>query len=92
MSKISYEIGQFGWDYIIYQVDNEDNTVLIQTDWDYPGLASTFGWENPCKCGESDGTVDCKKCKLTTSEMITSASQYLDDNEGKVVDDPGYFE
>jgi len=33
--------------------------VLVQTDWDFPGVASTFGW-SACPCGATDGTVDCE--------------------------------
>lgn len=42
MSVIALESGQFGWDYLIVNDDGRD--ILIQTDWDYPGIASTFGW------------------------------------------------
>ncbi len=57
-------------------------TVLIQTDWDFPGVASTIGWK-PCKCGSTDGTVDCKNCNRTASEMITEAYIYLYERNGK---------
>jgi len=72
----------------------EELGILVQTDWDYPGTASTFGW-SPCKgckgdCrGTTDGTVDCKK--KTASQMISDAREYLDNHVGKVVEDPGYF-
>jgi len=68
---------------------DDKNTVLVQTDWEFPGVASAFGF-TPCDCGETDGTVDCPH--KTATEMITAAAEYLDDCEGKVVDDPGYFE
>ena len=42
--KIMLCEGQFGWDYLIVNLDNERETILIQTDWDYPGVARTFGW------------------------------------------------
>jgi hypothetical protein len=84
---ITLESGQFGWDYIIEHTDGR--TVLIQSDWDYPGVASTFGWQ-PCPCGATDGTVDCRH--KTASDMIAEASEYLDDNIGGTVEDPGYFE
>jgi hypothetical protein len=116
------------------EIVNEDGrTILVQTDWDYPGVASTFGWsirdvqkplaartlesaqtdldgidtvdeltalvsqcwdeeeDNPCEHDRTDGTVDCE-CGVTTSEFIVSAQQWLDDNDGAVVDDPGYFD
>lgn len=31
------------------QINYEDHSLLIQTDWDYPGVARTFGW-----AGEDD--------------------------------------
>lgn len=58
---------------------DEKHTVLIQTDWDYPGLASRMGW-TPCTCdsaGSTDGTVDCA-CGRTASEMIQSAAEWID--------------
>lgn len=63
--------------------------ILIQTDWEYPATASTFGWI-PCSCGQTDGTVNCKH--KTASEMISEAGEYLDEHIGDVVDDPGYFD
>jgi transcription elongation factor Elf1 len=95
-------------------------TLLIQTDWDYPGVASTFGWsvqdvqETFCpECGNeldclychncditvkacnhyhTDGTVDCPNCGMSAAKFIESAIDYLDSIDGKIVDDPGYFE
>ena len=83
---ITLESGQFGWDYILEHANGE--TVLIQTDWDYPGVASAFGWQ-ACACGDTDGTVDCPH--KTAADMIASAAEYLDENIGKTIDDPGYF-
>lgn len=82
---ITLELGQFG-DYLI--VNDNGRDVLIQTDWDYPGVASTFGW-CPCECGFTDGTVDCEH--RTADDMIQEASQYILDHIGDTVDDPGYF-
>jgi len=53
---------------------DDKNTVLIQTDWDFPGVASTIGWV-PCECGETDGTVDCPHKKATN--MISEAYDFL---------------
>ena len=66
----------------------EDRGILIQTDWDYPGIASTFGWI-ACECGETDGTVDCPH--RTADEMIGEAFEFHVDHEGETVEDPGYF-
>jgi hypothetical protein len=68
--------------------------ILVQTDWDYPGTASTFGWspctecEGDCK-GITDGTVDC--AQKSASAMISEAGEYLDEHIGDIADDPGYF-
>ena len=40
---ITLESGSFGWDYVL--ADDNGDTILIQSDWDYPGLAQTFGWD-----------------------------------------------
>jgi hypothetical protein len=40
---ITLENGSFGWDYIINCCETGE-TVLIQTDHDYEGVASAFGW------------------------------------------------
>tara|TARA_R110000823_G_scaffold269344_1_gene389119 strand:+ start:56 stop:367 length:312 start_codon:yes stop_codon:yes gene_type:complete len=66
----------------------EDRGILIQTDGDYPGIASTFGWL-ACECGETDGTVDCSH--RMADEMIGEAFEFLLDHEGETVEDPGYF-
>ena len=84
--KVELKAGQFGWDYILEAENGE--SVLIQTDWDYPGTASSFGWQ-ACECGETDGTVDCPHRKA--SDMIAEAGNYLDDHIGNIIDDPGYF-
>ena len=85
-NTITLEQGQFGSDYILEHCNGE--TVLIQTDWDYPGTAASFGWV-PCECGETDGTVDCPH--KTAGDMIAAASEFLDNAIGKTVEDPGYF-
>ena len=62
--------------------------ILVQTDWDFPGLASTFGW-SPCSCGATDGTIDCDH--KTADEMIADARDFLTAHVGDTTDDPGYF-
>jgi hypothetical protein len=71
-------------------VDNATGReVIIQSDWDFPGVASSFGWV-PCrKCRATDGTVDC--AHRTASEMISEAYDYLMAHLGKQIPDPGYF-
>lgn len=83
---------------------DDGQTLLIQTDWDYPGVASTFGWstrstqvnrntvDDPiCTHNGTDGTVDCPECGCTVSDFIEDARNYLEDNDGVSVEDPGYF-
>jgi hypothetical protein len=83
--KISLREGDFGT-FLVVCEDGGD--LLVQTDWDYPGLASTFGW-SPCPCGETDGTVDCPH--RSADEMIAEAREFLRAHAGDTVDDPGYF-
>ncbi len=50
--------------------DGTGQTILIQTDWDYPGTASTFGWwlgyVQAChKCGERLDAPDDSASLLT---------------------------
>jgi len=46
---ITLESGTFGWDYVLSSDTGE--TILIQSDYDYPGVARTFGWD-----GDDDDT------------------------------------
>ena len=54
---------------------SESDSVLIQTDWDHPGVASCMGW-SPCH-RETDGTIDCPECGTLASAMIMAASEYI---------------
>lgn len=83
--KITLENGPFST-FLLRAADGR--SILIQTDYDFPGVASSFGW-SACRCGETDGTVDCPH--RTASEMIAAAREFLDDKIGESVDDPGYF-
>ena len=100
--KITLAQGDFGTYEIVPGPDKEQEfigklpgSILVQTDWDFPGLAATFGW-NPCSgcrhsCkGSTDGTIDCRA--RTASEHIGRAREYLDQHDGKTVEDPGYFQ
>jgi hypothetical protein len=74
-----------------------DRTVYVQTDWEYPGVASSFGWsirddgDGDCDHNGTDGTVDCPSCGRTVIAFINSAAEYLD-SEPVAYDDPGYFD
>lgn len=59
-----------------WNTKDDNNTVLVQSDYDWPSIAGTFGWT-----GDPDDL-----------EQISAAGKYLDNNLGKVVDDPGYFD
>ena len=77
--------------YLVTLIDDyqpTDKTVLIQTDWEYPSLASTFGFVT-CWCGETDGTENCPH--RTAVEMITAAADFLREHIDAVAEDPGYF-
>lgn len=54
MTKITLTSGQFGWDYFIVADDGRD--ILIQTDWDYPSVAQSFGWR-----GKDDNIAGAQK-------------------------------
>jgi hypothetical protein len=82
---ITLQNGDFGT-YLLVADDGQER--LIQSDWDCPGIATTFGW-TPCDCGATDGTVAC--AHKQAGQMIAEAQAYLDDHIGDEVDDPGYF-
>jgi len=68
---------------------DDGRELFLQLDWDYPGVASTFGW-SACPCGQTDGTVNCSH--RTASDMIDEAGGFLRDHIGNTAEDPGYFE
>ncbi|GAF90789.1 unnamed protein product [marine sediment metagenome] len=59
---------------------SEQDTLLVEIDYDYPGIASRMGYV-PCDCGDTDGTVDC--AHKTATQMIGEARQWIKDHEGK---------
>jgi hypothetical protein len=87
-ASIRLESGDFGTYLIVDEESGED--ILIQTDWDYPGVASTFGWPGH-EHGETDGTVKCPVCGAEPMDMINEAQEWLDDHIGETAEDPGYF-
>lgn len=79
-----------GYAFLLTAEDGQES--LVQTDWDYAGLALSFGW-SPCDCddaGSTDGTVDCP-CGRTVSDMLSDAHDFLIEHDGDEIDDPGYF-
>jgi len=69
-------------------IHDDDKTILIQTDWDYPSVASAMGW-TPCDCGMTDGTIDCEH--KTATEMITEAGEYIWEHRGELFEALGGF-
>jgi len=84
--KITLEGGPV--DTYVVRAENGEE-ILVQRDWNYAGIASTFGWI-PCRCSETDGTVDC--VHRTVREMLSEAVEFLDEHVGASTEDPGYFE
>jgi hypothetical protein len=83
----------------IVNVD-DGRDIIPSTDFDYCGFASSFGWtpekvqmgDPHCDHGGTDGTVSCRKnCGATASDFISSAEDFLANNNGLEADDPGYF-
>lgn len=83
--KITLQEGDFG---TFLLVADDGRELLVQTDWDFPGVAQTFGW-SPCPCGETDGTIDCPH--RAADDMIVDARDFLQERVGEPADDPGYF-
>lgn len=69
----------------LIDAETGDSLHFVHSDWDYAGLASTLGWR-PCPCGRTDGTVDCPKCGLTVSEMLSEAFDFLTERDGETFD------
>jgi hypothetical protein len=73
--------------------------ILIETDWDYPGVAQSFGWslrsvQKPgahCDHDSTDGTVPCRECGLTQTDFISAAYDWLREHNAAEAEDPGYF-
>ncbi len=127
-----------GVGYLVKDLET-DKDLLVQTDWDFPGLATNFGWsissvqtseeqtvslmrailqdldrfysqgmappnrdicrrisevlriDFGCNHDGTDGTVTCPDCGMTTTDFISAAREWLDENQGAEVEDPGYF-
>jgi hypothetical protein len=60
-------------------------SIIFQIDWDYPGLASSLGWNmrtaHKRGCEEfrsTDGTVTCPGCGRSAGHFIEKAQEWLD--------------
>lgn len=82
--------------YSVSQIRKNGKSIFIQSDRDFPVLASSFGWNmrgRKCKHEGTDGTVNCPDCGKTATEFINEAIRFLDDNDGKImIDNYGYFD
>lgn len=71
--RISLEDGPF---FTFLVCAESGDTLLVQFDADFPGVARTFGWR---------GTDD------RTPESLWDVYAFLDEHVGSSVEDPGYF-
>jgi len=68
----------------------EEDSVLVDVDWDFPAIATRMGFfissdhefcrEDGCS---TDGTVVCPVCGKTPSEFISEAYDFIVDHEGE---------
>jgi hypothetical protein len=100
---ITYQrVRPFGYE--VSAVEDPSQSVLVQTDWDYLGIAQSFGWSlcsvqvqnrgyglRPCDHYGTDGSIECIDCGLQPVTFIEAAASWLDENEGTTAVDPGYF-
>lgn len=56
-------------------VNGDGRTVLVQTDWDYPGVASSFGWDlaSVQRCGH------CRSVSSSTDGLCGRCDEELSD-------------
>lgn len=80
-----------------FDIFDEANTVLVQLDYDFPGVAQTFGATllsfvpGLCDHDGTDGTIRCPECGTSAGDFIEGARAWLIENEGAEANDPGYF-
>jgi hypothetical protein len=63
--------------------DDGECLEFVQSDWEYPSLASRFGFV-PCECGCTDGTVDCEH--KTVSQILSEAFDFLAARDGETTE------
>lgn len=70
-------------------LDGVDEPIMyVQSDWDRPNIAKTFGWKGiKCRgCGRRSITYTACNCKhITVSDLIARSTDWLDKNIGKQV-------
>lgn len=64
-----------------HAVQTGHESVLFQTDWDFPGLAQSLGWNiaaahkrNCATIGETDGTLPCPGCGRGAGHFIQAGA------------------
>ena len=68
----------------------DGRSLLFQTDVSLASLASSLGWI-PCnQCNFTDGTISCQHKQVI--QMLEEARKWIEENTGKELSDPGYFE
>lgn len=72
-----------------FKKETGNETILFQTDFDFPGLARSLGWngkikKEKCSHSSTDGTVDCKNCNKKTTDFISAAQEWLDKNINRI--------
>ena len=81
---LSAELKEYGaWDET-ERADHEENIQRIL--WLAGGDIRDNG---KCEHSSTDGTVNCDACGMTPSTFISAAVDFLDDNLGTIVEDPG---
>ena len=74
--------------YLLTDIETEED-VYFQTDYDFPGLAQTLGWDMRsanCDHSSTDGTVKCDQCGKTAGEFISEAEEWLNSHDGEEFD------
>ena len=73
-----------------YERETGHDGAFIQTDWDFPSLAKTLGWNmartSKCDHSSTDGTITCE-CGKTASYFIEKAQDWLYRHNGDTFND-----
>lgn len=87
---ISYLIEEECGAYIVRRTKEESKgeSVLVQVDWDFPGLAARLGWSpsrasgRACCSQQTDGTISCPVCGTDAAVYIRDAARWIDEHLG----------
>jgi len=58
----------------------QPQSIFVQSDYDFPFLASLLGFTPCSECQLTDGTVDCEH--NTANEMVSTAADFLSKKTG----------